>query len=426
MNRPTAGGRPRLSNGTTGENEIMDLVKIEEKLDKTVAAGIPVSTEVGGISLKDIGMVMEFAKIMSLSKKAVPSHLRGEPGDCLAIIIQANEWRMSPYAVARMSYVVNDQIAYMSQLIHAVVEARAPLRQRLRVRYEGEGAKRRCTIIGHFAKEVEPLEYTSPEIGSIKVKNSPLWVSDPDQQLFYYSTRAWARRHCPDVLMGIYAEDELPAGPEHAMDITPDKPQIGERLRSRKPKGDKAEGFDRQQVEDATNSANVSRETQTAESDASSQTAQAGGEQGDDAVRTDGGRAPPPESSQTSTTQPPAAESEATAAIPPGGDEPGGKAAGADDPAAEPSQAQSQAQPQAEQKPEAPTYPDPPKGVDADWWGDQMKAIEKVTGIGALERIEDELERAFKNDPAALKIALAVTAARAKIIMAASNKGKKR
>jgi hypothetical protein len=41
------------------------------------------------------------------------------------------------------------------------------------------------------------------------VKNSPLWKGDVDQQLFYYSVRAFARRHFPDVMMGIYTVDEL-------------------------------------------------------------------------------------------------------------------------------------------------------------------------------------------------------------------------
>jgi hypothetical protein len=30
--------------------------------------------------------------------------------------------------------------------------------------------------------------YTSPMIKDIKVKNSPLWTADPDQQLFYFAS----------------------------------------------------------------------------------------------------------------------------------------------------------------------------------------------------------------------------------------------
>jgi hypothetical protein len=46
---------------------------------------------------------MEFSKLLSLSGTAMPKHLRGNPGGCLAVVIQALEWRMSPISVANQS-----------------------------------------------------------------------------------------------------------------------------------------------------------------------------------------------------------------------------------------------------------------------------------------------------------------------------------
>lgn len=219
----------------------MDPDKIEAKLDLVKAGATAVSDTAGGVLFQNMAEVMEFAKLMSLSQTAVPKHLRNNPGACLAVTVQAMEWRSSPFAVANKSYEVNDRIAYESQLIHAVVESRAPLRQRLRVKYEGEGDKRVCIISGHFKGEVDPVEYRSPEFAKIHPKNSPLWKSDPDQQQFYYSVRAFARRYCPDVLLGIYAEDELP---ENDMrDITP-ATGIKERLKG----GNKTAGFSQDHV----------------------------------------------------------------------------------------------------------------------------------------------------------------------------------
>jgi hypothetical protein len=78
------------------------------------------------------------------------------------------------------------------------------------------------------------VDYTSPPRGRITPQNSPLWKTDPDQQQFYYSARALCRRHFPDVLLGIYARDELddqPAiGPDRARDVTPAPKSIGEKL----------------------------------------------------------------------------------------------------------------------------------------------------------------------------------------------------
>lgn len=190
----------------------------------------------GALVFEKFGEMIDFSLYMSKSDKAVPAFLRGNPGTCMAITVQASEWGFSPFAVARMAYVVNDQIAYMSQLIHSVVEKRANLKQRLRPTYTGEGPDRQITISGHFVGEVDPLEYTSPKIRDIKIKNSPLWTGDPDQQLFYFGSRAWARRYCPDVLLGVYAEDELPGtatqhvGAENAKDVTPEEQGLHHRL----------------------------------------------------------------------------------------------------------------------------------------------------------------------------------------------------
>lgn len=214
---------------------VHDLDRIEQRIDRVTAGAITVSDSVGGVAFANMSEMLEFAKLLSLAGTAVPKHLRGNPGACLAITIQALEWRMSVVAVANKSYEVNDRIAYESQLIHAVVEARAPLKQRLRSRYDGEGDDLTCTVTGHIKGEVDPLEYTSPAVGKITTKNSPLWRSDVRQQLWYYSVRAWARRYCPDVLLGIYAEDELdrddPA--TRAKDITPG---ISQRLAKNKGK----------------------------------------------------------------------------------------------------------------------------------------------------------------------------------------------
>lgn len=222
---------------------VQDLDRIEQKLDRAVAGAVEISDQVGGVLFKDMAQVMEFAKLLSLAGTAIPKHLRGNPGGCLAVTIQALEWRSSPIAVANKSYEVNDRIAYESQLIVAIINARAPLKERLRYVYEGEGVDMKCTVFGLIKGEAKPLDYESPQIKNIKVKNSPLWTSDPRQQLGYYSARAWARRHCPETILGIYAEDELQGAP-NVRDITPAKPDVSSRLTGGKGRGFNKEGVD--------------------------------------------------------------------------------------------------------------------------------------------------------------------------------------
>jgi hypothetical protein len=191
-----------------------------------------------GVDFKTMVEVLDFAKLMATSGKLVPKYLRGNAGGCLGITFQAIEWRMSPFQVANKSYEVNDRIAYESQLIHAVIEARAPLQHRLDCTYAGEliyderevkdtetgetytvrvlnwrKSTRTCTVIGQFVNG-DVREYTTPKLSDIRIKNSPLWRDDPDQQLFYYGSRSWSRKWCPDVTMGLYSPEEMEMRPD--------------------------------------------------------------------------------------------------------------------------------------------------------------------------------------------------------------------
>lgn len=197
--------------------------RIEARIDNETTRQLAVSDRAGGLVFANVSEVMEFAKLMAISGIAVRKHLRGNPGACLGVVIQALEWRMSPYAVANKSYLVNDQLAYEAQLIHAVVLSRAPIKGRPKVEYTGEGDERRCKVSVELNDgSGQWVEYESPKFGKITPKNSPLWKSDPDQQHFYFSARSLARRHFPDVILGVYAEDEIvPRDPGAARDVTP-------------------------------------------------------------------------------------------------------------------------------------------------------------------------------------------------------------
>ena len=202
---------------------------IETKINPDRASEIAISGDAGGLDVRDYAQLFEVAKFMSLAKAAIPKFLQGNPWDCLAIILRAREWRMSPYAVAGMAYLTEGQrgeqtIAYMSQLVHAVIEARAPIKGRLEHRYEGEGDDRVCIVsaVLHSGKVIEhasaPLGVRRPKSkqGTDKhgnkytyVPGSPLWLTKPDVQQFYDTSRDFARIYFPDVLMGVYSDDEM-------------------------------------------------------------------------------------------------------------------------------------------------------------------------------------------------------------------------
>lgn len=206
------------------------------------------------IAPQTLGEVVRFAEVMCKADIALPKHLRGNAGACMAVALQALEWEMSPFAVASKSYSVNGQIAYEAQLIMAVINTRSGIEGRLKFRFEGEGPERVCIAFGKI--DGEELEVRSPKFKDITPKNSPLWKSDPDQQHCYYTAQAWGRRHTPEVILGVYDRDEADQfrGPDNAKDVTP--PSLISRLQAQKPSGDMQEareGFDM---------ANVTRETE--------------------------------------------------------------------------------------------------------------------------------------------------------------------
>ena len=65
--------------------------------------------------------LMSLAKLMAGSKVTVPKHLQGSEGDCMAVIIQATNWGMNPFAVAQKTHIVNGALGYEAQLVNAVV-----------------------------------------------------------------------------------------------------------------------------------------------------------------------------------------------------------------------------------------------------------------------------------------------------------------
>lgn len=160
----------------------------------------------------------EVAHMLAKSSILVPKAFRGQPDLCLGIAYQAALWGTDPVATAKKSYLVNDQIAYEAQLINAICLRHFD--DRPTYRYEGEGAQRFVTVTVRVKGQV--LTYTSPRVAVIHPKNSPNWKTDPDQQLSYYAIRAFARRHMPDVLLGVYAVDEMQS--VQIKDVTPVAP----------------------------------------------------------------------------------------------------------------------------------------------------------------------------------------------------------
>lgn len=156
---------------------------------------------------------MQVAEAMASAKVSVPNHLRGNPGDCLAIVMQATQWGMNPFAVAQKTHLVNGTLGYEAQLVNAVVQGSGSIKGRIHYEYQGEDANIACRVGAIIAGENDITWGEWLASKDVTTKNSPLWKTNPKQQLGYLQMKNWARLYCPGAILGVYDYDELANAP---------------------------------------------------------------------------------------------------------------------------------------------------------------------------------------------------------------------
>ena len=162
-----------------------------------------------GLIPQNIADAMRLAEMMAKGKM-VPEHLRN-PSDMLMVIEQACRWGMSPFAVAQCTAIVRGRISYEGKLVSAAINASGILQGRLDYEFSGEGAARAVTARGALRGEDKPREVVVT-LASAKTDNEH-WKKSPDQMLSYHAARVWARRHAPEVMLGVYSPEEFDQQP---------------------------------------------------------------------------------------------------------------------------------------------------------------------------------------------------------------------
>lgn len=182
---------------------------------------LPANAQTSALVLDPAAMqnMVAFADFMCKAVITVPKHLQGNSGDCLAITMQAMQWGMNPFAVAQKTHLVNGNLGYEAQLVNAVIINRAPIIGRPDYQWFGDWSKvdgKTCkdSNIGVTVSVVlkgenlpRTLDVSFAQVGA--TRNSPNWVNDPKQQIAYLAIKKLSRLHFPDVILGVYTEDEL-------------------------------------------------------------------------------------------------------------------------------------------------------------------------------------------------------------------------
>jgi hypothetical protein len=185
------------------------------KPDRAVLDTIPTAEPAQQFSLVPVNLsqAMELSKLLSVAGAGVPLHCRNNPGICLRIVATASRFGIDPFLLADDSYVVtsdktgDSRLAFGAKSIHAMVLRSGVVDGRLEIAFEGQGPGLTCTVSGRLRGSATVRTKTAT-LSDITIKRSPLWQSDPQQQLGYYCVRAWGRLHAPDALMGLLARED--------------------------------------------------------------------------------------------------------------------------------------------------------------------------------------------------------------------------
>jgi len=158
---------------------------------------------------ENLAKMTKVAEMLASSRVSVPDHLRGNVGDCMAIVTQAMLWNMNPFAVAQKTHLVNGRLGYEAQLVNAVLQASGLVRSMPRYEYRGDGEGLECRVAFVPRGESEPLWGEWLPMRAITTRNSPLWKTNQRQQLGYLQIKNWARAFAPGAILGVYTTDEL-------------------------------------------------------------------------------------------------------------------------------------------------------------------------------------------------------------------------
>ncbi len=167
----------------------------------------------------------------------IPDHLRGlnfeeTLANCFLVVNQSLRWGFDPFAVAPETYAIGGKLAYQGKLIAAVINARSNIKGGLKYLFNAATGDDFALVVYAstlgIPDEAMPLltaladrndKTAIPELQKLDVMavrlsvgkhktNNSMWTKDPEQKLIYSGAIRWARRHRPEVVLGVLTEDD--------------------------------------------------------------------------------------------------------------------------------------------------------------------------------------------------------------------------
>jgi hypothetical protein len=152
------------------------------------------------------------AKVLAQST-IIPKAYQGNIPNILIALDMSLRMKTSPMQVMQNLYVVNGSPAWSSQYIIAVINASGKYKHELKFEFAGKGETLSCyawTTAQDGEKLVGPtitMEMAKAE-GWIDRSGSK-WKTMPEVMIRYRAASFFGRLYCSDMIMGIYAEEEV-------------------------------------------------------------------------------------------------------------------------------------------------------------------------------------------------------------------------
>lgn len=169
----------------------------------------------------------------------VPNDPERSVANCFRVAGNAVRWELDPFSVADQTYSVGGKLAYQGQLVIAIIHRHAGLDGKLNFSFTGKVGTDELTVTvsGKFKGAAEPSTLTL-SVGQAKTDNQ-MWKKDPEQKLCYSGATRWARRYCPEVVLGVMTFEDLEViaeqeAPELPVDLRTEEEKKADEEKARK------------------------------------------------------------------------------------------------------------------------------------------------------------------------------------------------
>ena len=174
----------------------------------------------------------------SLTKSGLTPPAFKEIANALIAVELAHRMGLEPIFVAQNLNIIHGRPSWSSQFIIAQINGSGRFSEPLQYRTTGTGDEKTC-IAWTVSKKGEVVEGPPVSIAMAKKegwyqKTGSKWQSMPDLMLTYRAATFFGRVHCPDLLMGIKADDEVRDVVDVKSEVAPAVDALNAKIKAKK------------------------------------------------------------------------------------------------------------------------------------------------------------------------------------------------